>query len=394
MRSYKFEFVHFLQRLSVTLRLGTYKDYNQNYGFSKEPKAQTNRCCVTKVPFACITTPGAGKFGQPVTNYCIEVDVGTPPGCFLVQLDIGADDCFLPSDDWSLEAGNHLHHDEGYSSNKSWSCKLTGCNGVVIQYQDCRLTGNLYQDTFMMASLSGTIKFEQTFLAATEANGAQFKYLPIDGCFGLSPKRKSKPTGIATLNVNISNSLKLKTRTFSIWFSKKDGDSPLGGYLIFGEPDYSFFEGRLNWHRSSKKNWAINMVGINVGASCLWKPEKPCRARLSSGVNEIYGPPEYVNRIYAKLGADRDPVSGLAFLPRTEHNKCELPNIVIQTRKYELIVEPGDYLIEMDSRYLVAILPTCSGSSKYNWTLGTVVLATQYTVFQPDRRRVGFARRL
>lgn len=357
-----------------------------------------------KIPLVRSTVQAAGTYGQPVINYYTPINVGTPAKAFNIQFDVGLSDSFLPHYNWNPFKGN-LHYTKGFQCKDSSTC-VKNDRSFIVEYQNCKLTGKPYQDiiTFpnvyanMTTAPSGNgaqnvVSLRQNFLAVSDASDARFKDLPVDGYFGLSPVAQS-PSTINNIIVNLHQSRYIDNLQFSMWLSPAL-DSPHGGELILGGVDPARYQGQIYWHHLSpmSNQWALGLQHVSVGSQVVSCDRQQCMAVLSSAVNEIYGPPEDVQKIYHLLNTVRQ--GNLQMVDCRRISQMPIITFTVDGIPYALL--PSNYVRKTVSGTVfksetcyVAILPFTNQHQK-EWTLGTNFLGAYYSIFDMTYRQVGFA---
>lgn len=372
-----------------------------------------------KIPLTRSTVQQAGEFGQPVINYYTTVAIGTPEKRFKIQFDVNYNELFVPHYEWTLFRP-YLHYSSGFQCKVSSSCVKTDLS-LTTTYQNCKLTGKPYEDyiRFEKALPLGpqatstqsigqqaqqnssveTKRFRQNFLAIGDASDGRFKDLEVDGYFGLSPAQQS-PNGVLSLLLNLHKADLIDSFQFSFWFNPVL-DNDQGGELVIGGIDPSRYNGQIYWHTLNPlphDQWTLNLQYVTLGQQTIsldCSKTSPCQVVLSTGVSDIYGPRDEVNKLYNLLNIIQPSKKSLPLLDCRRIPQLPTINFMIDGIAYTLL--PSNYVRKtVDGTYFksetcyVAVLPSDNFHPR-QWTLGTNFLGAYYSVFDMNFRQVGFA---
>lgn len=372
-----------------------------------------------KIPLTRSTVQQAGELKQPVINYYTTVAIGTPEKQFKIQFDVNLNELFVPHYEWSPFKRN-LHYGSGYQCKVSNSCVKTD-RSVSTTYQDCKLTGKPYEDFIRFESAqvaapdptpsyssgskptrNATLpaqKFRQNFLAISDASDARFKDLEVDGYFGLSPVQQS-PNSILSLLLNLHKSQLIENFQFSFWFNPVL-DNSQGGELVLGGVDPTRYAGQIYWHTLNPvphDQWTLNLQFVTLGQQTISTdcgPTSKCQVVVSTGVSDIYGPRDDVNKLYSLLNIIQPASNSLPLIDCRRISQLPIINFMIDGIAYSLL--PSNYIRRtVDGTYFksetcyVAVLPADTFHPR-QWILGTNFLGAYYSVFDMNLRQVGFA---
>lgn len=366
-------------------------------------------------------TAGAGNFGQPVVSYYAPVHIGTPPKTFNIQFDVGYSDLFVPHYTWSPFKVN-LHYGKGVLCKDSSTCVKTD-RTYISECQNCLITGKPYEDLVSLSSayrgssnqsstghghhfsppLQLPITFRQNFLAASDASDSKFRYLPVDGYFGMGPSARSSTASLQNPIVSLHEARLIDNLQFSFWFNPVL-DSNQGGELVLGGVDTARFQGQIFWHHLTdltSGHWTVSLQQVTLGALTIGCGAGPaaasCTATVSSAVNELYGPSDQVKKIYDLLNAVKSSSSSGEDLQLIDCRRIgQLPILTLNIDGVPYSLLPSNYIrkttdgsaFKSETCY-VAILPLNSQSGQ--WILGTNFLGAYYSVYDLTYRQIGFA---
>lgn len=346
----------------------------------------------------------AGLGGQPLTTYYVNLDVGTPPKGYKMLVDINAQETWLPHSLPISFVFNRLHYAKGYSKKGSSSSSKESSKEYDVEYQTCTLTGKAYEDFITFADpvinhQKATLR--QRFLAMSSASNGALSDYPTDGVLAMSPALLSN-TGTRSLLVNMEQACLIDDLKFSLYLDSnlKNND---GGELTFGGLNPTMFIGNIYYHQVANLHghWELNLQNVMFGGQVVSCNRLGCTALLSTGVNELYGPPDDVNLIMNLLGisnGDRKPTDEVK-----EHEifeiEClrvaELPVLTFNIDGIAYHVPPSMY-VKKKVDGIIFKTSTCyvtifSNTESNQWILGTNFLANYYSTFDINKRQVGFA---
>lgn len=354
-----------------------------------------------KLPLTRTSVDMAGHLGQPVINYYAPVNIGTPARRFNIQFDTNVNELFVPH--YGCQISTSMHYNQGYLDKES-STSLKSDKRAVIQYLQCSLKGRAYQDVLGLDFVRprSSHKVEQRFLAIGEVECAvadTFKYLEVDGFFGLSPAKHWTKEGSRVFLQSLHQARLIDHLQFAFWFNETHNAS-LSGELTFGGLDPDRYTGEIAWHPIDfwpQDTWAMKLQSVDwagkvVSTNCS-NNQSVCRAIVSTGVSDIYGPKTDVYMLYALL--DAIPLDQKS-LPIIDCSRAYLlPPLTFKIDGRHYNVSAAHYVRKFKSagqgpHCYVAVLPS-QEDSRTQWILGSNFLSGYYSVFDIDKQQVGFA---
>lgn len=346
-----------------------------------------------------------GILGQPVTSYYTNVNIGTPQKPFKLLIDTDANESWLPH---YLKLGiiySRLHYKTGYCKKDSKTGKKEE-KSFTFEYQKCELSGKSYEDIFEFidvneGSSSSNVSFRQKFLAISSASNDRFSNLEIDGVLSLAPAVLSD-SGIQSVLLNLHETNLIGDSKFSIVLDTDDEKSE-GGEIILGGINQAKFIGNIRYHPliSHHKRWELKLQSVMLGGEVVACYNLACKTTISTGVNDFYGPREDVLRIMNLLGVinsqkDNNQLVEDKLFEIDCLKVVNLPNLSFNIDGTPYVVSPSSYikkkvdgLIFKSSTCYVAILPR---NSINHWILGSNFISNFYTVFDLNKRQIGFAK--
>ncbi|KAI8144855.1 rhizopuspepsin 5 precursor [Fennellomyces sp. T-0311] len=199
-------------------------------------------------------------------QYFAEINIGTPPQTFKLNLDTGSADLWTTSKECLGCASSHAAFDheasESYKpSDKTWN----------IQYGDgSKASGVVGFDTVSMGGL--VLQNQAVELATSEE---KFDNEPIDGIMGLGFKQLCTVYGIDTVLENLRNQEVVQHSMFGVWFGKQINGG--GGEYVFGGHNSNRYVGELT--RVPVQNvqgyWGIIINNGHVGDKLIpWEVDE------------------------------------------------------------------------------------------------------------------------
>jgi hypothetical protein len=314
-------------------------------------------------------------------QYYGPVSVGTPPQSFQVVYDTGSSNLWVPSTVCKpfLNCYEHAKYDHSKSSTYQK-------NGTVfkILYGSGPVSGFLSDDDIQVGDVA--VK-QQRFAEITEVSGlgAAFAIGHFDGILGLAFQSISV-MHIPTVFQNMLQQGVIKDAVFAFYLS--DGTGSVGE-LDIGGADPAHYTGAIDYvPLADATYWEIDLDGITAGGQSATTAK---RAIVDSGTSLIAGPSADVAALAKSLGAVP------FFLQKMEYTlPCRsipnLPDIVITLGKQSYTLTPQEYIINSGVICILGIIgldvPPPMGPL---WILGDTFIRKYYTVFDYDKKRVGFA---
>lgn len=339
----------------------------------------------------------AGEFGQPVTNYCLAVDIGYPSKTYRLQLELATNEIFVPHYELIQELRRRLGLRTYLRNDRSYRCK-TSAEGRKIDQLATRdihlngycLTGKMYEDVVRITvhdqpgDIMNIVGIRQNFIAIKRVNRVHLSRLPIHGYLGLGPMKQSK-IGVKNLLFNLKECAKIERLIFSIYFNRYTPKIN----LILGGIDKARYREPVRWHSSEHDRWTLRPDRVRFGSKILYtyleSVRKDCRAVITTGLNEIYAPIDTLRKIYLALGACPGE-SGLAYMSQAEHTNLPALEFDIDDTTYS--IKPQDYIKWSEFGSYLAIFPS---KNDHEWILGSIFLERFYSIFDAENHKIGFA---
>uniref|UniRef100_A0A803SUW6 Peptidase A1 domain-containing protein n=1 Tax=Anolis carolinensis TaxID=28377 RepID=A0A803SUW6_ANOCA len=306
---------------------------------------------------------------EPISNnlnsfYFGEISIGTPPQNFLVLMDTGSANLWVPSVYCNTAAcGNHNRF------NPSASSTYTN-NGQTfsLYYGSGSLTVMLGYDTVQVSKLC---MMQEIGLSQNEPS-SPFYYASFDGILGMSyPSAAVGHVGGYTIMQQMLRQGQLSEPIFSFYFSRQP-TAQYGGELILGGIDTQMFSGEITWAPVTREAyWQIGIEEFLIGNQATGLCSQGCQAVVDTGTYLLAVPQQYMSTFLQAVGGQEynGEVSGL--------------------------VNFGKHLCIKINRYIAVcyqnIVMSKSQLRQPLWIFGDVFLKEYYSVYDMANNRVGFA---
>jgi len=372
------------------------------HGYSKialKPMA-TIRSSLTDAEYKLVTRVPRQNKGTiasppsvPITNYMDaqyygEITIGTPPQTFNVVFDTGSSNLWVPSKTCpasDLACQVHKKYDAKQSSTYV-------ANGTIfsIQYGSGALSGFLSEDT---VNFGGLNVVKTTFAEATAEPGLGFVVGKFDGILGMAFPNIAVD-GVSPVWYNIIEQKLVTDNVFSFWLNRTAAPKPsTGGELVLGGYDPAHFAGPITYVPTTRVGYwqfvvdSLKVAGVKFGNANF-------AAIADTGTSLLVGPAKEVAALNILIGAI--PIAKGEF----SINCSKIPTLPIITftiagvefpltgEQYILQVTSGG-VTECISGFDGMDLPPPTGPL---WILGDVFIGAYTTIFDLEKRQVGFGK--
>jgi hypothetical protein len=310
------------------------------------------------------------------TEYFGELEIGNPPQKLKVVYDTGSADLWVTG----KACSNCNQAGRSYDKSKSTEYKENG-KPVSIKYLRGKCTGVLDEDTVRLGGLAiSDFPFvEMTSVAKNFQRGT----LLFDGILGMGQPHSAiaKVTPMQMLK----EQGKIDHNVFAFYLTS---DGKPGSTLSLGGPDCSYYTGdikytKLSRYSSYSPGWLITGSDVKVGGKSLGlcRGMLGCQMTLDTGASYITGPTKAMNKIIAEVGEVRSDCSNLHSLPK----------ITISIGGADFELGPEFYVLRSAQDRTCHLLLLGVDQWAPSYILGDPFLRKYYTIFDADKRRVGFA---
>ncbi|MBN3311784.1 CATD protein, partial [Atractosteus spatula] len=313
------------------------------------------------------------------------IGIGSPPQNFSVVFDTGSSNLWVPSVKCSfLDLACWFHH--RYDSRKSSSYVQNGTE-FAIQYGRGSLSGFISQDTVTVCLAIPA----QQFAEAVKQPGLAFALARFDGILGMAYPSISVDGVPPVFDTAMANKL-LPQNIFSFYINR-DQTGPVGGELVLGGVDPSFYQGELHYVNVTRKAyWQIAMDGVAVGSQ-LSLCKGGCQAIVDTGTSLLIGPSQEIRALHKSIGAI-PLLMGVAMIDCKKIPSLPVVSFSLGGKQFNLTGK--DYVLNESqagvsvclSGFMGMDVPPPAGPL---WILGDVFIGRYYSVFDREKDRVGFA---
>ncbi len=311
-------------------------------------------------------------------QYYGQISLGTPSQTFQVIFDTGSADLWIPSSDCGSSCGTHSR----YSSSKSSSYQANGTS-FEITYASGPVDGFQSTDSLNFGNL---VINQQEFAEVTSAGGLgeAYEFGKFDGILGMAFPVLSVNDVTPPFQNLVQKNL-VDQSIFAFYLSKSNDDQ---GELTLGGIDSNHYSGNIIYEPlKSATYWMINLQGVIMSGK-NYVDSGGINAIIDSGTSLLTGPSDKVSEIANQLGA-REISNGEYVLSCDYHR---LPNIDFEMGQSTYSLSPQDYLLSNGNICLLGIIGLdISAPAGPMWILGDVFMRKYYTVFDTEKKQVGFA---
>ncbi|XP_060087413.1 pepsin B-like [Heteronotia binoei] len=322
---------------------------------------------------------------EPITNYLNsfyfgEISIGTPPQNFLVVMDTGSSNLWVPSVYCNTEAcANHNRFNPSQSSTYSNEGQT-----YTLSYGSGSLTVMLGYDTLQVQNI---VVQNQVFGLSEDEPASPFYYANFDGILGMA--YPAMAVGGYTAMQQMLRQGQLSEPNFSFYFSRQP-TVQYGGELILGGVDTQLFSGQISWAPVTREvYWQIGIEEFAIGSQATGWCSQGCQAIVDTGTCQLTVPGQYIGSFLQAVGAEE--YNGEYVVNCNDVQNMPTITFVINGSQFPL--PPSAYVSTNNGYCYVAIEPTYlpSPNGQPLWILGDVFLKEYYSVFDMANNRVGFA---
>ncbi|XP_055299812.1 pepsin A-like [Sitodiplosis mosellana] len=274
-------------------------------------------------------------------QYGINITVGTPPQPFILHLDTGSADVWVPSVNgdcpYLCKAVNK------YDSSKSSTYKEIPGKTFTLGYETGGLSGSVAEETISFAGL----EIKNQVIGIGENQDTDLNSYPLDGIIGFPWSGATSQTDPkSTILGNLHKNGHIKKR-FACLKLHQVNEQP-GGELLLGGCDveaehWGRVYGNGYWEIPIDKVEAFGTDGNSLDSICGPGSSVPdCRATFDTGAAVIGGPSYLIDPIASKLGASKYDENINDYI--VDCDDQTLGNLEFTFGKFKVVMTPGDYL--------------------------------------------------
>ncbi|KAL7985336.1 hypothetical protein Chor_003906 [Crotalus horridus] len=325
---------------------------------------------------------------EPLFNYLDveyfgQISIGNPPQSFNILFDTGSSNLWVPSVYCVSKAC--VEHSR-FQPSKSSTYTEVG-TPFSIHYGTGSLTGIIGMD---QVTVEGLTIVNQQFAESVSEPGNTFLDAEFDGILGLAYPSLAVD-GVTPVFDNMMAQNLVDLPIFSVSMNRNPYSS-IGGELIFGGYDETYFSGNLSWIPVTKQGyWQIQLDNIQVGGKVAFCANG-CQAIVDTGTSLITGPSEDIKQMQTLIGAQF--IDGEYTVECSNLNVMPLVTFTINGNSYPLTPEAYTLIAISDGMNMCTSgfqgldIDTTPGPL---WILGDVFIGQYYSVFDRGNNQVGLA---
>ena len=313
------------------------------------------------------------------TQFIGEIAIGASSNIFRVIFDTGSANIWVNSRS-CVSDGCKGHKKYDGSSFKGY---IPSNRTLNVEFGSGELMGTLAEDIVFLAGI-GVEK--QTFVEIDHENGEVFSKVMFDGIVGMAFPALSAHNSTPIFD-NILKKHMLLNGVFGFFLSKKE-KGEFESRLMLGGVDKSLVDGDIRYYDLLEEfYWSIEMDSILINGKNSNLCSK-CKAIIDTGTSLITGPSNEISNLLELLNIDHHC-----------SKTTELPTISFVFKGTEYKIYPEDYILNFDQEdtkkkvcaglFMPLDIPSPRGPA---WILGDLFLMNFVSVFDRDRKRVGFAK--
>ncbi|XP_069696621.1 lysosomal aspartic protease-like isoform X1 [Periplaneta americana] len=303
-----------------------------------------------------------------------KICIGTPCQTFNVMFDTGSSDVWVSS--------TRCRSDSCKLQNRYNAAKSSTYRRRTGQYQIRYGSGELVavnaQDTLRI----GKIAVKNQVFGEAETSTSGFASNALDGILGLAFESLVHGDGLPVFYNMVEQGL-VTEPIFTFCKSIETDDNPVNE-IIFGGSDPNRYKGEMFYAPIiGEQHWKIKISNISVGNKVTCRG---CHAIVDSGTTLIRGPEEYIKDVNDLIGAE--PYESGQY--KVTCDITQLPDVTFNINGNSVTIPPINYVLsENDDLCLTGF--AVSQSTATFWILGGVFQDGLCTLFDMERKRVGFA---
>ncbi|KAG1456734.1 hypothetical protein G6F56_006766 [Rhizopus delemar] len=355
-------------------------------------------------------------YNELKTEYLVKISVGTPPQEFIVALDTGSSDTWIPS----VECSKDECESTRYNSSTSSTFNSTSMS-FNISYAQGRVSAKYGKDTMRVGD--ATVK-QQTFGLATSIGDKIIaptnNNITSNGIFGLGfpglTANSNTDQAYEPFLFSLAKQNLIPEPIFSVYLGSMD-DAGWSGELGLGSINPERYTGNLTYvpvqqnvdYKTNKTDytyWSIGIQEINViknNQSQSVNTTTPSlstqqNAMLDTGTTYTYLSKDAADKIVkliTRRNVQLDALSGLYMVDcslKTSGIKLELVIAAFENQSVRWQIDIEDLILTSTSGgNQCGFGITFTDTSNNNFILGDTILRSSYLVFDMGQKRVGIA---
>lgn len=317
-------------------------------------------------------------------GYLCEMQIGTPSQSFLMLMDTGSADTWVPSTECLPQScGNHLSLGANVSSTFQASNRT-----FQVTYGSGAVSGVVGTDTVTVAGMT----LENYAMGVTLQESVQFgdNSIPFDGLMGLAMNQLSHQ-GVPTLVDSLQSAGLLQNAILGIALGRYT-DVENGGELVFGQADASKFDPSTTQTLPVTSNdgfWQVTMSAVTIdGQDAVVNRQ----AILDTGTTLMMAPNDDAVAFHELINGSASIGSGMFSIPCTIEQVVTMTfgNVAFQIDVRDLIFQP---ITDDLQGNCVSSLSAGTIKNGDTWLLGDSFLKNVYMTTNVDDRTVQLSAR-
>lgn len=367
--------------------------------------------------------------------YVSDITIGTPPQNFVVVMDTGSANLWVPGKECGSGGGECGAKCKGVLC--QYLCDKSCCNGPDSAFMfkaaqpaapknactgkhlfdgskssSYKKNGQQFEITYGTGSCSGYIATDKVCLGdICVDNGfgvatnlaAFFADQPLDGILGLGFQQLAVDQVKPPVQTMIDEKL-LHNPWFTVWMTMTHAENETGGLITIGDYDKEHCSDQVDWvPLSSATYYQVKLDGVKVGSKSgeeelvviSPKDNMGAQAISDTGTSLIAGPSQQIKQIGEKLGGKLDPAQGVYMVPCDAANT--LPPVIFTINGKEFAVSAKNYVLqlsEQDPRCFLGFQGFPSSGFGPSWILGDCWIREYCQIYDMGGKRLGVAKAL
>ena len=324
------------------------------------------------------------------SEYFGPISMGTPAQNFLVIMDTGSSNLWVPSSKCNGNIWKACSNHSKFDDSKSSTYSANGTN-LLLPYGSGVCDGHLSNDKIHF----GGFEADGQFGEITVEPGAVWVQSPFDGIAGLAYPAIAMPVkkGPAPPFDLLMQAGVLASNVFAFYLSTQHGSGEDTSALVLGGADPAHYTGDFHYMPMQKYEglqayWLIHGDEISVDGkatgSCKGVVASHCQFVVDTGTSILTGPSKKINPLMEQIGTVNANCSGVD----------DLPTLSFSLGGKELPLEPSFYVLKVKDD-VTGVTECQLGMQALDqlglWILGDPFLRKYHTVFDREEDRVGFA---
>lgn len=317
-------------------------------------------------------------------EYLGNITIGTPQQNFVVVLDTGSSNLWVPATNCDYSCNGKSKFDQTKSTSfvkngRSWS----------IQYGSGDARGVLGQDTMTFGGVGeNQLAIPKTTFGLASHISDDFAQDPTDGILGLAFTSLAVD-GVVPPLINAINQGLLDQGLFTVWLEHrgaKDGVS--GGVFTYGAIDTTNCGPVIAYQPlSSATYWQFRVTQFNLGS---YTKKTNYDVISDTGTSLIGGPTSVAESMASAVGAQYNDQYGIYTLPC----KGSYPDLQITIGGAVYAIKPVNYIIDGGDNgqtCYFGVFPFDFGGFGPSWILGDPFIRQFCNIYDIQNQKIGFA---